>query len=183
MKSADVLIQAGHEGRSSGATGADSVWGSELEWTPIVADEATKMLRSAGINVIREDAYLDSSKYKVSLAIFIHFDGARPACKSGASIGYDDMSDKPAADHWKELYSQYWPFQWMDDNFTRNLRNYYGYKYTITSDAELVLELGELSCKDQALWLKPRLRWLGAILAQCVSERLGKGNIQNPGPA
>jgi len=183
MKEADVLIQAGHEGRTSGATGAESQWGSELEWTPVVADEATRILRNAGVNVIREDAYLDSEKYKVKLAIFIHFDGAKPPCNSGASIGYDDVSDKPAADHWKELYSKYWPFQWMHDNFTVNLRGYYGYKFTITSDAELVLELGELSCKDQALWLRPRLRWLGTLLAHFISARLNMGNIPDPGHA
>ncbi len=180
MKKADVLIQAGHEGRKTGATGAESMWGSELEWTPIVADEATKILTEAGIDVIREDAFLDEDKYRVSIAIFIHFDGAEMPCNSGASIGYDDETDKPAADRWKEIYSQYWPFRWMDDNFTSNLSGYYGYRYTITSDAELVLELGELTCRDQARWLKPRLRWLGRLLAYFISERLGKGSIPKP---
>jgi hypothetical protein len=180
MKNADVLIQAGHEGRTTGATGAESQWGSELEWTPIVADEATRILREAGINVIRENAYLDSEKYKVNLAIFIHFDSAKPPCDSGASIGYDDITDKRAADEWKALYSEYWSFKWMDDNFTSNLRNYYGYKYTVTSDAELVLELGELTCKEQALWLKPRLKWLGSLLAYFISKRLGKASIPKP---
>ena len=107
MKKADVLIQAGHEGRITGLTGAESQWGSEIEWNPVVANEATRILREAGINVIREDAYLDDEKYEVDLAIFIHFDGSESPCNSGASIGYDDITDKPAADHWKELYSQY----------------------------------------------------------------------------
>jgi len=180
-KRADVLIQAGHEGRVTGATGAESQWGSESEWNPIVADEATLILRNAGIEVIREDAYLDPDKYNVSLAIFIHFDSAGIPCNSGASIGYDDTTDKPAADQWRRLYSQYWPFRWMSDNFTDNLSSYYGYRYTITSDAELVLELGELTCKEQALWLKPRLKWLGSLIAHFVSLRLGKGNIPDPG--
>ncbi|MEM7011454.1 MAG: 3D domain-containing protein [Verrucomicrobiota bacterium] len=181
MKTADILIQAGHENRTSGATGAESEWGSEQEWTPIVADEATRILRDAGISVIREDAFLDPDKYRVNLALFIHFDSADPVCRSGASIGYDDPTDKPAADDWKSLYSRYWPFRWMSDNFTNNLRNYYGYRYTITSDAEMVLELGELTCREQALWLKTRLLWLGALIAHFASGRLRKGNVPDPG--
>lgn len=180
MKYANVLIQAGHEGRTTGATGASSQWGREIIWTPIVADEATRILREAEITVIREDAYLDSEKYKVELAIFIHFDGSKSPCNSGASIGYIDINDKSTADAWRSLYSEYWPFIWMKDNFTSNLINYYGYKYTVTSDAELVLELGELTCKVQALWLKPRLKLLGSLLAYFISQRIKKGNILKP---
>jgi N-acetylmuramoyl-L-alanine amidase len=51
MTTADVFIQAGHEGRTTGATGGESQWGKEIEWTPIVADEATQILRDAGITV------------------------------------------------------------------------------------------------------------------------------------
>ncbi|MCP4214825.1 MAG: hypothetical protein GY765_09215 [bacterium] len=181
MKTADVFIQAGHEGRSSGATGAESQWGSELLWNPVVADEATRLLRAAGIDVIREDAFLDPEKYRVDLALFIHFDGSDSPGASGASIGFDDISDKPAADQWKTLYSKYWPYKWMPDNFTSNLRNYYGYRYTVTSDAEMVFEMGELTHRDQALWLKPRLKWLGSLIAHFVSSRLEKGNIPDPG--
>lgn len=180
MKTADVLIQAGHEGRTSGRTGAESKWGKEIEWTPIVADEATRILRSTGVRVIREDAFLDSEKYKVKLAIFIHFDGNDTPCSSGASIGYNDSTDKPAADAWKALYSKHWTFTWQPDNFTKNLSEYYGYSYTITSDAELVFELGELTCEKQALWLKPRLKSLGALIAHFASSRIGIGSVPEP---
>ena len=180
MKTADVLIQAGHEGRTSGNTGAESRWGTELEWNPIVADRATEVLRNAGVNVIREDAYLDSSKYKVKLALFIHFDSADKGAESGPSIGYNDDTDQPAAEAWKELYQHYCPFTFMQDNFTDNLKNYYGYYYTVTSDAELVLELGDITSARQALWLKPRLKWLGELIAYFVGMRLGINTIALP---
>lgn len=181
MVQADVLIQAGHEGRTRGATGASGPIGSELEWTPIVADEATRILREAGVKVIRENAFLEGT-YDVKMAVFVHFDASSPVCNSGASIGYDDSTDRDAAKAWKELYSKYWPFKWMPDNFTSNLRNYYGFKYTRTADAELVLEFGELTCLEQAEWLKPRLKWLGALLAHFLSQRINRGNIADPGP-
>lgn len=176
---ADVLIQAGHEGRKSGKTGAVGPLGNEIDWTPIVADIATKILSEAGVSVIREDARLYGT-YRVTLAIFIHFDGSGSSCSSGASIGYNDASDKPAANAWKALYGQYWPFKWMPDNFTVNLSQYYGFSYSLTSDAELVLELGEITCLEQAQWLKPRLVWLGQLLAHFISKRIGKGEIALP---
>jgi hypothetical protein len=181
MPSADVFIQAGHEGRTSGALGATGPLGDEIEWTPIVSDEATRILRNAGVSVIREDAKLQGI-YDVKVAIFIHFDGSNPSCKTGASVGYNDPTDKSAANEWKALYGRYWPFRWMPDNFTRNLSGYYGFSYTRTSDAEFVIELGEISCLEQAKWLKPRLEWLGSLIAHFLSKQIKKGNIPDPGP-
>jgi len=181
VKKADVLIQAGHQHPIPGREGASSPWGSELKWNPIVADEATRLLQAAGVRVIREDASFDDY-YEVALAIFIHFDGNKYPCSSGAMVGYNDPSDEPAAREWKALYGKYWPFRWMKDNLTTNLSGYYGYDYTYTTDAEFVIELGELTCKKQATWLKPRLQWLGGLIAHFISQRLGKGNIPDPGP-
>ncbi len=88
----DVLISAGHEGRPAscahfpqhhcnlGAAG-------ERDWTPVVADAATAILRRHGVSVARLPADFDGS-YKVDAAVFIHFDGASPPCSSAASIGY-----------------------------------------------------------------------------------------------
>jgi hypothetical protein len=181
MSRADVFIQAGHEGRTTGTTGAPGPLGNEIDWTPIVANEATRILREAGVTVIRENAFL-SGRYDVKVAIFIHFDGSDSPCASGASVGYNDPTDRPAADEWKQLYSRYWPYRWMDDNFTANLRGYYGYRYTNTTDSEFVIELGEISCREQAEWLKPRLKWLGALIAHFLSKRINKGNVPDPGP-
>ena len=173
---AEVYIQAGHEGRIKGATGTQSEYGREIDWTPIVADEATRILREAGISVIRSKA--DRRKYsKVNLAVSIHFDGCDQQCATGASIGYDDPTDMPAAIAWKQFYSQYFKFHWKPDNFTPNLKNYYNFKYTITKDAELVLELGDLTCPEQAVWLKSNLNMLGHLVAYFAAERIGKSHL------
>ena len=128
---AEIYIQAGHEGRTRGSTGTSGPYGNEIDWTPIVADEATRILEEAGISVIRSKA--DRKKYSiVDLALSIHFDGCVKECGSGASIGYDDLTDKPAADEWKSLYSNHFKHKWHEDNFTKNLSNYYNFKYTIT---------------------------------------------------
>ena len=178
---AEVFIQAGHEGRTSGRVGASSIYGREIDWTPVIADAATRYLREAGISVIRADANW-KTKTHTTLALFIHFDGiAGDPCRTGASVGYDDSSDRPAAMAWKRLYSNHFPYNWRTDNFTRNLSRYYMFKYTRTKDAELVLEMGAIGCRKQALWLKPRLEQLGKLVAYFAAQRLGKGNrIEKP---
>jgi hypothetical protein len=55
-KSCDILIQAGHENTPDGATGGEGPLGNEIDWTPIVANEAVAVLRAAGVNAVKEDA-------------------------------------------------------------------------------------------------------------------------------
>ncbi len=180
----DVLISAGHEGRPAncarfpqhhcnlGAAG-------ERAWTPVVADAATKILRSHGVSVARLPADF-SGRYRVDAAIFIHFDGSNPPCGSRASIGYPNTSDVAAAHAWRLLYRQYWPFGFQPDNFTTSLHQYYAFKQVEARDASLVLELGEITCPAQHAWLAPRLQWEGALLAYYLSALIGKGNVPKP---
>lgn len=177
----DVLISAGHEGRPASCTrfpqhhcnlGA----AGEREWTPIVADVATKILRSHGITVARLPADFGGT-YRVKAAVFIHFDGSDPPCKSSASIGYAHDGDAAAAKAWRKLYGAYWPFGFQPDNFTAGLRGYYAFKQVDASDGSLVLELGEITCPAQHQWLASRLRWEGELLAYFLSRQIGKDNV------
>jgi uncharacterized protein YgiM (DUF1202 family) len=68
----------------------------------------------------------------------------------------------------------------LRDNTTVDEQHYYGFKFTDTSDAEFLVELGDLTSLRQAEWLKPRLKWLGQLLAYFVSNRIGKGGLQKP---
>lgn len=173
---AQVYIQAGHEGRSTGATGASSIYGNEIDWTPVVADEATRILQEAGIEVIRSNA--DRRRYSVvDIAVSIHFDGSARACGTGASVGYDDPTDEPAAIAWKNLYGNYFKHRWQQDNFTRNLSHYYNFKYTVTRDAELVLEMCDITCPEQAKWAQDNLHNLGHVVAYFCAQRIGKEHL------
>jgi hypothetical protein len=182
---ADVLVSAGHEGRPAscarfpqhrcnlGASG-------EREWTPIVAEAATRILRAHGVTVARLPADF-AGTYRVKAAIFIHFDGSNPPCGSGASIGYPGKLDAPAAAAWRNLYRPYWPFAFEPDNFTGSLHNYYAFRQVDASDGSLVLELGEITCPAQHAWLAQRLQWEGALLAHFLSSLIGKGGVADPG--
>jgi hypothetical protein len=183
MLTYDVLISAGHEGRPAscahfpqhhcnlGAAG-------ERAWTPIVADAATRILREHGVSVVRLPADF-AGKYRVGAAVFIHFDGSNPPCRSSASVGYAHSTDATAAAAWHRLYGRYWPFGFQLDNFTHGLREYYAYSQVQARDGSLVLELGEITCPAQRAWLAPRLQLEGALLANFLSERIGKGHVPN----
>jgi hypothetical protein len=180
----DVLISAGHEGRPAscahfpqhhcnlGAAG-------ERDWTPVVADAATAILRKHGVTVARLPADFEG-RYKVDAAVFIHFDGAAPPCSSAASIGYPKKSDAAAARAWRELYGTYWPFGFEPDNFTVGLRQYYAYKQVDARDASMVIEFGEVTCPAQHAWLASRLHWEGALTAYFLSRLMRKGNVPHP---
>ena len=172
---ADVLIGAGHEGRPQscarfpkhkcnlGAAG-------ERELTPLVADEATRILRAQGLRVARVPADF-AETYRVRAAVFLHFDGGTPPCSSRASIGYGRQSDAAGADAWRDLYGKYWLFGFMPDNFTTNLSQYYGFRQVHASDSSLVIEFGELTCKPQQAWLLGHVHLLGELVAQFLKAR------------
>lgn len=174
----DALISAGHEGRPAscarfpkrhcnlGAAG-------ERQWTPIVADEAARALRAAGFSVAREPADFDGT-FEVKAAAFIHFDGSDHPCSTGASIGYHNPSSAPAAQAWRALYSRYFPYRFMSDNFTTNLSNYYGFRQVHASEGALVIELGEVTCPAERAWLASRLKWEGDLIAQFMSTLVRK---------
>jgi len=167
-----VVIQAGHEGRTCGNTGAECKNFREEEWNIIVANEAAKQLQAWGIDVKRVPA--DISLQRAKIAVAIHFDGAKRICHSGASVGYpDNNASKMFAQKWKKLYGHYYPFKWHPDNFTNNLKHYYAYTW-IHADKFVVLELGEITCPKQTAWLRPRLKKIGRLIAYTVATELGK---------
>jgi hypothetical protein len=182
----DVVIQAGHEDTPDGMTGGEGPLGNEIDWTPIVANEAVRLLRQAGVNAVKETAHIKVTHqmYRCKLALFLHFDDPGASVESGPSVGYSHPSDAPAAEEWKTLYKEFFPFNqtWHSDNYTADEHHYYGFKFTATSDAEFLIEFGDLHSLRQAQWLKPRLTWLGSLVAHFVSRRIGNGNIAKPAP-
>ena len=181
---ADVLISAGHEGRPASCArypkrACNLGAAGERSWTPVVADEATRILRAHGVSVVREPADFDGS-FIVDAAVFIHFDGSSAPCSSGASIGYHDPRFASAAASWRSLYSEFIPFGFEPDDFTEGLRNYYAYRQVDAKDASLVLEMGELTCASQRAWLSSHLDFEGNLIAYFLSHLIGKGDVPLP---
>ena len=171
VRTTEVVIQAGHEGRKTGNTGAQTKLYKEVDWNVLVADEVAKHLQEWDIEVKRVPAKL--SLMRANIAVSIHFDSAEQICSSGASVGYPNTESQAYAQEWKTLYKEYFPFKWHRDNFTETLSDYYGYRW-IRAEKFLVLELGELTCKKQTKWLKPRLMKIAHLIAYSIATELGK---------
>jgi N-acetylmuramoyl-L-alanine amidase len=171
-KPVSVIVQAGHEERVKGNTGATGSQYKETEWNTIVANEVARQLTEWNIDVKRIPAKVPKFS-KAKIAVSIHFDSAKKPCRSGASIGYPDKKSYDFARNWEGLYKDYFPFGWHKDNFTENLKNYYAYK-KVDSEKFLVLELGEITCEKQTKWLKPRLDKIAHLVAYAIAKELGK---------
>ena len=63
----DVVVQAGHQNTPDGKTGGESQYGKEIEWTPVVADEAVRILKGAGVEAVKIDASIKSQRYRLPM--------------------------------------------------------------------------------------------------------------------
>jgi N-acetylmuramoyl-L-alanine amidase len=166
-----VLIQEGHVGRTKGNIGSIHNGMVESEWNHKIGKKVEAILKEKGISVHRVGAKIPVAN--ASIAVAIHFDGSAKECATGASIGHNgSLGSKLMAKHWRREYGAFFPFKWHKDNFTRNLRHYYGFSQVSTSKGFLVLELGELTCKEQTDWLKPRLNQVAKKIANFIIKEL-----------
>jgi hypothetical protein len=176
----DILVQAGHEGRPASCAalhvkacnlGTGAGGAREREWTPVVADEATRVLREHGYTVVRRPADYDGHD-TVRAAVFLHFDGAT-ACASGASVGFPDTTSRAFVDAWETRYRAWFPFRFVGENFTENEHKYYGFR-KVDAPEKMLIEFGEMTCPKQFAWMAPRLREMGGQLAAFLMEQVPK---------
>ncbi|HZO95194.1 MAG TPA: hypothetical protein VFB22_15720 [Candidatus Baltobacteraceae bacterium] len=181
----DILIQAGHQGRPQSCAplhvracnlGTSGGGALEREWTPIVADEAARVLRDAGYTVLRRPADY-AGRDVARAAVFLHFDGSAKACGSGASVGFPPSTNRTFVDAWETQYRALFPYRFVGENFTRNESEYYGFRKVDAPD-KLLIEFGEMTCPEQLAWMRPRLRELGDRLARFLMQQVP---LQQPG--
>ena len=168
-----VLIQEGHVGRLTGNIGSVHKGIKEADWNSLVGKEVERILVKKGIDVARVGAKIPVSNAVIAVAL--HFDGSNKPCATGASIGHDgSFASKSMAGRWKKEYSSFFPFKWHRDNFTENLRDYYGFSRVSATKGFLVLELGEITCDKQMDWLQPRLKEVASTIAHFIIKELNR---------
>ncbi len=177
-ESGDVVVQAGHEGRPESCVrlhvkacniGTGGPGARERDWTAVVADETTRILREARYMVIRRPA--DYAEHDTArAAVFLHFDGSKP-CASGASVGFPGTTGRAFVDAWEKPYRAWFPFRFVGENFTANERQYYGFR-KVDAPQKMLIEFGEMTCPAQFAWMRPRLHDLGRRLAEFLMTQL-----------
>jgi N-acetylmuramoyl-L-alanine amidase len=122
-----VVIQAGHAGRTSGATGAPG----EMAFNIAARNETIRLLTKYGIGARGINADVPNGSYAGDAFIAIHCDGGGPD-QHGASVGYQSIGGEALATAWKHAYvGAGWSHGFHEDNYTENLHKYYGVRKAI----------------------------------------------------
>jgi N-acetylmuramoyl-L-alanine amidase len=154
----DVILQPGHYARPPGAVGTAGALVSERAIASYIVAKIASALENAklAVLVIPADTFTkDNPKTKdydgLSAKIFlsIHADGSVTPCRTGPSLGYGDsgsMTDMHQIALALAIALGYEYDEFMKENFTANLSNYYAFKRLRASEMEGILEVGELTC-------------------------------------
>jgi len=152
-----IVIQQGHVPRTTGATGAKG----EQAYA-IAAAEATAIeLRKIGHipRVIPADPSMDSA-YRGDMFFALHWDGNTSPTVSGASVGWQTPEGNHVGRTWKRHYAANgWTRSFKPDNYTPNLRGYYGVREAVAQGNKyaIITEAGFCTNAHDLAMMSPRL--------------------------
>jgi hypothetical protein len=152
QKKYQVILQPGHYGRTSGGNlGTSGKKISEQKLVAFITANVAKYLIDNGVDVLVISADNYKSGLKTDVFLSIHADGSKKKCSTGPSLGYKMNSNLlgmhsvgfALAASMGQSYDDF-----MKDNFTVNLHEYYMFKHIDTSGYGGLLEIGELTCPE-----------------------------------
>ena len=153
----------------------------EPEMTKYIALKTREYLIDAGLNPsdilivgATKGDINQLGKSSANMLVSLHMDGANKECVTGASVGYPSWTSSSFVSDWKQLYGQYFPYKWMNDNFTDGLKHYYLWgKSKVTSPESynnvMLVEFGELTCNRQFKWLMKNRDNIGYVLGEFLA--------------
>lgn len=152
-----LVVQMGHSGRTSGATGAPG----EMAFTEAVG-EACRRLLNRGAWVVRTIAADPAaSAYRGDAFFAVHADGSTNPNVRGASVGYQTAEGAGLAHAWRATYVALgFTGPWNGDNYTVNLAQYYGVRTAVQEGNRraCIIECGTITnAADRALMLPDRV--------------------------
>lgn len=151
-----LVIQRGHVPRTTGYTGT----AGEQEVVTAIAAEAVRIGPPAGWQLRVIDADEPDYRYRGDAFIALHCDGSTNRAASGASVGYQTPEGEAFAKRWKAAYAAHgWPHGFKADNYTENLRDYYGFRHALAAGnrACMVAEHGYLTNATDAAWIRAHI--------------------------
>lgn len=153
----DLVIQAGHTGRTRGFTGTSGPFGAEIVWTRKLAVAAVPGLQAKGWKATwtLADAPMPDSR----CAIAVHQDGSLNKTARGPSVGYantpESITMKTA---WKAYYRTRYPGPaFRPDGYTPALARYYmlrpSHRAGSSAPARMIAEHGFATNYQDAEWM------------------------------
>lgn len=152
-----IVIQRGHVGRTTGATGAPG----EQRFATSAARRCEVHLRALGhsVRVIDADP-ASTSHYAGDLFVALHWDSSTSASASGASVGWQTGEGQHFGARWKHHYrANGWDRGFRDDNYTPALAGYYGVRRAVAvgTKTAVILEAGfQSNAGDMQLLAEPQ---------------------------
>lgn len=146
-----LVVQMGHSGRTSGATGAPG----EMAFTEAVGAACVRLLNQGGWSVRAIPADPAASAYRGDAFVAVHADGSTNPAIRGASVGYQTAQGGDLAHAWMAAYARRgFTGPWHPDNYTVNLAQYYGVRTAVQEGnrAACIIEAGTITnAEDRAL--------------------------------
>lgn len=146
-----LVVQMGHSGRTSGATGAPG----EMAFTEAAGAACVQMLDGRGgwsVRLIRAD--VASSSYRGDGFVALHADGSTNPNMRGACYGAQTDEGHEAGTLWAGAWDQTYDGPWNPVNYTTNLAQYYGVRNAVAvgNRRAFILEAGTITnAEDRAL--------------------------------
>jgi hypothetical protein len=161
----DVVIQAGHENTPDDKTGGEGPLGKEIEWTPVVANEAVRILKDAGVHAVKETAHIKVTrqKYRCKLALFVHFDDPEQG-ESGHAHRRDGL-DATLTAFCRRVEK---------DNVINVRQENYSYKGRQLQEATLLLNV-------KGIPAKPPTGFKATYIREVKATQFGKNDTQDEG--
>lgn len=152
----DVVIHLGHCNRTRGATGTSGIYQgerrSEQAFVKAVGYPLAEELQRLGIDGVTKLA--DESLPRCEVFVALHQDGSTSSSARGSSVGYPSIGQSATlANLWKANYAlQGWPSGFRGDNYTKALRNYYGFR-RVHADEKFLVEHGFATNATDQAWM------------------------------
>jgi N-acetylmuramoyl-L-alanine amidase len=138
----DLIIQMGHVGRTSGATGT----AGEQAFTKALGAALYKKFTdntTVKVRLMGADNWTAPQPNKTMLFFAIHADGSINKNARGISVGYPEGANQVFSYHIKNNYRLLTGFSSRQDNYTKGLKNYYAWRLNhVKADHYCLLEHG-----------------------------------------
>jgi hypothetical protein len=150
-----LVVQMGHVGRSTGATGAPG----EQAYTAAVGASCARLLDGRGgwaVRLIVADPPL--AQYRGDAFVAVHADGSTNPAVRGASVGYQNLDGGQLAGAWRLAYTELgFTGPWHPANYTTNLAGYYGVRNAVNQGNRraCIIECGTITNADDRAIMQP----------------------------